>query len=211
MKLEAYSAAGEKKGTKAVSDALFAGKVNEDLMHRAVTFRLHNRRNPIAHTLTRGEVAKTTAKFFRQKGTGRARRGAVSTNLLRGGGVAHGPRNTRVFQRNMPKKERRAALLSALSVRGKSGDAIWLEMPEMKMPRTKDFLQILAKLPAAKKYLFVLGEKNENFEKSARNVPKIQILRAEFLNPLDILHAEKIVFVGDGIEKAEKIFSPPAK
>ncbi|NJP04004.1 50S ribosomal protein L4 [Candidatus Gracilibacteria bacterium] len=103
------------KGSIDVNDSIFSAKINPDLMHRAIVMRLANRRNPIAHTLTRGEVNKTTKKAFRQKGTGNARRGALSTSLLRGGGVCHGPRNDRNFTKAMPKKERRAALFSSLS------------------------------------------------------------------------------------------------
>ncbi len=99
MKIDLYDINGKKVGDASVDATIFGAKVNEDLMHRAVVMRAANARRPIAHTLTRGEVSYSTKKLFRQKGTGRARRGARSTNLLRGGGVTHGPRNDRNFQK----------------------------------------------------------------------------------------------------------------
>ena len=119
MKIALYDATGEKSGDVTLNKTLFESKINKDLMHRAVVMRLANRRNPIAHVQTRGEVRMTTKKAFRQKGTGNARRGALSTTLLRGGAASHGPRNERNFTKDMPKKERRAALYSALSAQAK--------------------------------------------------------------------------------------------
>ena len=206
MKAILFDATGAKKGDVTLNANIFEAKINPDLMHRAVVMRLANRRNPIAHTLTRGEVAATTKKAFRQKGTGNARRGALTTSLLRGGGVAHGPRNTRNFTKMMPKKERRAALFSSLSAQAKDSNIIALESFAAKAPKTKDFAALLAKLPEAKKYLFVIAERNEVFEKSAANLPNVQVILAPYLNPYDVLHAHKICFVADGLAKIEETF-----
>ena len=149
MKIDMYDATGAKKGQVTVTDELFKAKINEDLMHRAVVMRRANARRPIAHVKTRAEVAYSTKKLFRQKGTGNARRGARSTNLLRGGGVTHGPRNERNFSKSMPKKERRGALASALSVRAGEGSVYVLESFDAKAPKTKEFVVLQAKLPAA--------------------------------------------------------------
>ncbi len=206
MKFDLYAADGSKKGTVDGSSDLFERKINPDLMHRAVVMRLANRRNPIAHTLTRGDVNATTAKAFRQKGTGNARRGAKSTNLLRGGGVTHGPRNDRNFTKAMPKKERRAALFSSLSVRAQDKNVFALESFDAKVPKTAEFAKLLAKLPEAKKVLFVLPASNEIFEQSAANIPNVQVINANFLNPYDVLNSEKICFVGDSIQKNSETF-----
>lgn len=206
MKFDVYTATGEKKGSATGSASLFDAKVNPDLMHRAVLLRLANRRNPIAHTKTRGEIIATTKKAFKQKGTGNARRGALSTNLLRGGGVTHGPRNTRNFTKMMPKKERRAALFSSLSAKAKAGDMFAFAGFEAKAPSTKDFMAVLAKMPEAKKYLFVLPAKNEIFQKSSRNIPGVKTILAQYVNPFDILHADKVCFVGDSLSVIEKHF-----
>ncbi len=206
MKAILFDATGAKKGDVTLNANIFEAKVNPDLMHRAVVMRLANRRNPIAHTLTRGEVAATTKKAFRQKGTGNARRGALTTSLLRGGGVAHGPRNTRNFTKMMPKKERRAALFSSLSSQAQESNIFALESFAAKAPKTKDFAALLAKLPVAKKHLFVIAERDTVFEKSAANLPNVQVILAPYLNPYDVLNAHKICFVGKGLEKIEETF-----
>ena len=206
MKADLYTANGEKKGSVALNATIFKAKINPDLMHRAVVLRLANARNPIAHTLTRGEVSYSTRKMFRQKGTGNARRGARSTNILRGGGVTHGPRNTRNFSKMMPKKERRAALFSSLSVRAKDGNVLALEGFEAKTPKTKDFVTLFSKLPEGKKYLFVVPEKNEVFQKSCRNIPGIKVILASYINPYDVLLADKICFIKDAFPKIEETF-----
>ncbi len=206
MKIDLYDKAGAKKSSVTVSDVMFAAKINTDLMHRAVVMRLANRRNPIAHTLTRGEVSATTKKAFRQKGTGNARRGAKTTNLLRGGGVTHGPRNDRNFTKSMPKKERRLALFSSLTSMVEGKNIFALEFLDFKAPNTKQFVSLLSKLPEGKKYLFVLDEKNSSFEKSCANLQNVKTILANYLNPFDVLHAEKIAFVGNALQKTEETF-----
>lgn len=206
MKTTLFDATGAKKGDVTLNKDIFEAKINPDLMHRAVVMRLANRRNPIAHTLTRGEITATTKKAFRQKGTGNARRGAMSTNIVRGGGVTHGPRNDRNFTKAMPKKERRAALFSSLSAQAKDKNVYALESFAAKAPKTKDFAALLAKLPEAKKHLFVIAERDEVLQKSAANIPNVQVILASYLNPYDVLHANKVCFVGKGLEKIEETF-----
>ncbi len=206
MKIALYDASGAEKGSIDVNDAIFSAKINPDLMHRAVVMRLANRRNPIAHTLTRGEVNKTTKKAFRQKGTGNARRGALSTSLLRGGGVCHGPRNDRNFSKAMPKKERRAALFSSLSQKAGGKDVLALEAFAEKAPKTKAFAELLSKLPEAKKYLFVIAEKNDVIQKSAQNIPNVNVVLANYVNPYDVLHADKVCFLKDSLSTLETTF-----
>lgn len=206
MKVDLYSVAGQKKGSLELKKELFGAKVNQDLMHRSVVMRLANRRNPIAHTLTRGEIAATTKKAFRQKGTGNARRGALSTNLLRGGGVTHGPRNTRNFTKMMPKKERRAALFSSLTVKANDKKIFGLEGFEEKAPKTKSFVDLLGKLPEGKKYLFVLPARDDVFERSAQNLQNVKTIHANYLNPYDVIHAEQLCFVGDSLGVVENTF-----
>ena len=206
MKIDVYDANGKKKGTVELNKVLFEAKINPDLMHRAIVLRNANARRPIAHTLTRGEVSYSTRKLFRQKGTGNARRGARSTNILRGGGVTHGPRNIRNFKKRMPKKERRAALFSSLSVQAKNKNIFGLEALKGEVPKTKVFASLLEKLPQGKKYLFVLPSREEFFEKSARNIPGVKIIMASYLNPFDVLLADKICFVDTALDRIEEVF-----
>ncbi len=206
MKVDVYDASGNKKSSVELNKTMFEAKINPDLMHRAVVMRLANARRPIAHVKTRGEVKATTKKLFRQKGTGNARRGAKSAPSLRGGGMAHGPRNTVNYTKMMPKKERRAALFSSLSSKAKENAIFALAGHNFKEPKTKDFAALLRKLPEAKKYLFVIPEKDAAFEKSVSNIPFVKTILASYLNPYDVLHAEKICFLSDALNSLETTF-----
>ena len=206
MKIALYDATGKKSGDITLNKTLFEAKINPDLMHRAVVMRLANKRNPIAHVQTRGEVKMTTKKAFRQKGTGNARRGALSTTLLRGGAASHGPRNNRNFSKSMPKKERRAALYSALSAQARDKNIFALEEFAGKTPKTADFVKLLSNLPEAKKYLFVIPQKDEVFEKSAKNLPNVRVILVNYSNPYDLLWADKVCFLKESLSKLEDTF-----
>ncbi len=201
-----YDVNGKEAGKLKLPKAMFDAKINEDLMHRSVIMRLANARNPIAHTKTRGEIKATTKKAFRQKGTGNARRGAMSTNLLRGGGVTHGPRNTRNFTKQMPKKERRLALFSSLTVRAKENAICGLSGISTDKPNTKVAAGAIKNMPEAKRYLFVLEKGDTAAQKSLRNIPNTKTVWASYLNPYDVLLCDKICFVGDALSQAEKTF-----
>ncbi|NCP66988.1 50S ribosomal protein L4 [bacterium] len=206
MKIDLYAADGKKKGDIEVSGVMFDAKINEDLMHRAVVLRLANKRNPIAHTKTRGEVSYSTRKVQRQKGTGNARRGSRSTNLLRGGGVTHGPTNQVNFTKMMPKKERKAALYSALTAKAKASEVFALELPKIETPNTKSMAALLTKLPVDKKILFIVTPETEMFVKSVRNLPQVKTLRANYLNPYDLLIADKVCFLDSSLAVIESTF-----
>lgn len=206
MKVAIYNASGEESGSLELHERIFGAKVNKDLMHRAVVMRLANRRNPIAHVKTRAEVAATRKKMFRQKGSGNARRGNKTAPLLRGGGVAHGPRNNVNFSKQMPKKERRMALFSSLSAKKNEKDIFAFEGLDFAKPKTKDFVALLKKFPEAKKVLFVLPEKDRVFEKSCSNIPGVSHILVHYLNPYDVLKAEKICFLTDSFKKLEEVF-----
>src|SRR3989338_6184434 len=141
MNADLYSASGEKKGTVALPAALFDAPVNAGLMHQAVVMQMSNRRGPIAHTKSRGEIRGSTRKLYAQKGTGRARRGAVRSPLLRGGNKAFGPKKNANFRKEMPRKMRHAALCSCLSLKAREeGVFLGLEgYPET--VKTKEFVR----------------------------------------------------------------------
>ena len=206
MKIDLYAADGKKKGDITVKTEMFAANINVDLMHRAVLMRLANARTPIAHTKTRGEVACSTKKVQRQKGTGNARRGARSTNLLRGGGVTHGPRNDVNYSKMMPKKERRAALFSALSAKAKAKAVFALETPKLDKPSTKTLAALVSQLPQGKKLLFVVETGQDTFSQSARNLPGVNLVRADYLNPYDILMADQLCFLSTSLPVAESTY-----
>ncbi len=209
MNVDLYTSSGTKKGSLELPSSLFEAPINKGLMHLAIVRQQSNRRLAIAHVKHRGEIAGTTKKAFQQKGTGQARRGALRSPLLRGGGKSFGPRSEANFTKQMPKKMRRAALLSCLSQRAKDGVIIGLESFDASVPKTKELMSLLKKLPVAigRRILFVLPGAQKSFELSARNVPRVKTLYAQYLNPEDILLANSIIIVGNAATVAEGIFS----
>lgn len=199
---------GEKVGTVELPADIFEAKINRDLMHQALVRQLANARLGTHHTKTRSEVRRTTAKWYRQKGTGRARHGSRRAPIFVGGGVAHGPR-PRKYTKDMPRKMRRSALRSALSAKAGSGDIVLLDQITMSYPKTKEMAAALNRLAGDTTILLLLPERDENVEKSARNLPDVKILRANYLNIRDLLGFNKLViplaaldmingFLGDG-------------
>jgi large subunit ribosomal protein L4 len=208
MRVDLFTSAGTKKGTLELPEALFGGKINAGLMHLAVVRQQANRRRPIAHVKTRGEVRGSTRKLFQQKGTGRARRGPIRSPLLRGGGRAFGPRNERNFRKDMPKSMRRSALLSALAHAARMGKIVALEKYEGDA-KTKSVVTLLSKLPitSGRRVLVVLPCHEVSLERGARNVPRVKTLLAPYLNPEDLLGSHHIVFLVDAIKVAEDTFA----
>jgi len=206
MKIDLYTQAGQKKGTADASDAIFGTKINEELIRLAVIRQLANARQAGAHVKHRGEVRGGGRKPWRQKGTGRARFGSSRNPIWRSGGVAFGPRNTRNYTLNMPKKARRAALFSCLSQKAADKQVFALETYVAKEPKTKEFAQLVEKLPEGRSLLVVLGEKNEVLEKSARNLPNVKTILVNYLNPHDLLRFENIMFLEASLKKAEELF-----
>lgn len=207
MTIDVYTITGTKKGTATLPTELFEAPVNEGLMHQALVRQQNNRRHAIAHVKSRGEVRGSTAKLFRQKGTGRARRGSVRAPLLRGGGKAFGPRNKASYAKDMPRKMRRQALFSGLSLQAKNKSVVGLEgMPtEVK---TKKLSDMLSKMPVeiGRRILVVLPEVNVQMMLSLRNIPNVKVVTAQYLNVEDVLNAKYIVFHVDALKVAEDTF-----
>lgn len=211
MKIDVYSSTGAKTGTRELPVALFGARINAGLMHQAVVLQQSNRRSAIAHAKSRAEVRGSTKKVYQQKGTGRARRGPIRSPVLRGGGKAFGPKRDRNFTKLMPKAMRHVALVSCLSQQAKNGAILGLEnYPET--VKTKTFHGLLRKLPVeiGRRLLIVVPAKHEALALSSRNVPRVKVITAAYLNPEDVLTARSIVFVGDAIDRAAAVFSPAA-
>lgn len=208
MQIDLFSATGSKLKALDVPATLFESPVNWGLMHQAVVRQQSNRRQgSSAHVKTRGEVQGSTRKLFSQKHTGRARRGAVRSPLLRGGGKTFGPRNDRNFTKDMPQKMRHAALRSCLSMHAGKGNVIGLESYPDAI-KTKAFADLLKKLPIeqGRKVLVVTTSSHKSLALSAKNVPHVKTVTANYLNPEDILNARHLVFLVDAINEAEKLF-----
>lgn len=206
MKISLYSQNGSKTGDLEVSEKIFGQKVNQALVHRILLLQLSNKRHPIAHTLTKGEVRGGGKKPHKQKHTGWARQGSIRNPHWKGGGVAFGPRNVRNFQLRASKKERRKALFCALSSKYTDGHIAALESYNNEPHKTKIFAAMLKKLPFEKNILFVAPEKNEMFFRSSRNIQRVKTILVNYLNIADILNHHDVIFMKDALAKLEKVF-----
>lgn len=205
-----YTQDGKKTGEVELPAFLFDVKVNEQLVHLALQRQLANARVSGAHTLRRGEVSGSTRKLFRQKGTGQARRGDRRSPVLRGGGVAWGPRNSRNFKKDLPKKARRLALASVLTSKARENKILALENWNLEQPKTKIFTAFKKALPEHRT-LLVIHNRNENLIKSARNLPRVKTLLVNLLNVHDLTRFDQILFEKSALIEAEKNFKIKAK
>ena len=192
---------GEKVAERELADALFNVPPKSGVLHEVVTAQLASRRAGSASTKQRGEIRGSTRKLFRQKGTGRARRGDKKSPLLRGGGVAFGPK-PRSYAYKMPKKVRRLALKMALTSKFQDNELVVLDKFDLAQVKTKDFISIIQALKIDNA-LIVTDQKNETLELSSRNVPDIKVLRSEGLNVYDILKYKNLVLVEPAINDIE--------
>lgn len=206
MKIDLYQQSGEKKGTLEVSDKMFKAPINDELIRLALLRQMNNARQANAHSKTRGEVRGGGHKPWRQKGTGRARQGSTRSPIWPGGGIAFGPRNTRNYTQRMSKQSRRAALFSILSQKANADSIFALDQFVTEKPSTKSFAALLKKLPAHKSLLVILGAPDFGLEKSAGNIARVKLLKAEYLNPHDLLKYDKIMFLESAVKKAEELF-----
>lgn len=207
MTIDVFSATGSKIKTMELPEALFGSEVNWGLLHQAAVMQQANRRQSAAHVKTRGEVQGSTRKLYDQKHTGRARRGAVRSPLLRGGGKTFGPRNTMNHTKDMPKKMRHAAVRSALSAQAAKKSIIAIESYPDTI-KTKTLADLLKKLPVefGRNVLLVSPTAHASLQKSARNIDSVTTVRASYLNVEDILRSKHIVFLVDAFAEAEKVF-----
>jgi large subunit ribosomal protein L4 len=200
---DVFDIKGEKVGEVEIKDEVFNCDVKPYLMHDVVTMQLANRRRGTAATKTRKEVSGGGRKPFRQKGTGRARQGSSRSPLQPGGGTVFGP-HPRDYSYSVPKKVRRSALRSALSVRYTGSALKVLDKLELDAISTKNFNGIV-KTFSLTKPLFVIDKKNEMVEKSARNIPFVKILRVDGLNVYDIIRHEQLVLTLDALKRIEEV------
>jgi large subunit ribosomal protein L4 len=207
MTIDVYDSSGKKTGTIELPPALFEAPIRQGLMHLLLMRQQSNRRKHTVHVKSRGEVRGSTRKLYRQKGTGRARRGPIRSPLLRGGGKTFGPRKERSFWKNLPKTARHSALRSCLSYRARSGGIIALQ-GYGDDHHTKVFVALLQKLPLSigRRIVVVLPRRMEALERGARNVPRVKTLLASYLNPEDVLGAHTLIFLVDALKVAEEVF-----
>jgi len=195
---------GQTIGQVELRDDIFGITPHVPVMHQALVRQLANARLGTHKTKTRGEVSGGGRKPWRQKGTGRARHGSIRAPQWRGGGTVFGPR-PRSYRQKMPKKMRHLAYKSALSVKAKEGQIIVLDKLEMPEPKTKAMAALLDALAVDSSALILLPERNENVEKSARNLPGVKTLRAQYLNVRDLLGYDYLVMPLGALEVIESI------
>jgi large subunit ribosomal protein L4 len=184
-----------------LNDAIFNVPVKKSILHQVVTAQLAARRAGTASVKRRSDVRGSRHKLYRQKGTGRARKGDIKSPVLRGGGVVFGP-DFRDYAKKVPKKVRKLALKMALTCKVLEQQLVVVDRFELEEIKTKIFAGIVKGLDA-EKALIVTGEKNERLEMSSRNVPGVKVLQTQGLNVYDILKYPKLVLVQPAIEGIE--------
>ena len=195
MKVDVFNLKGEKTDSIDLPEEIFAAKVNVDLMHQAYQRQMANARLGTHNTKRRGEVRGGGAKPWKQKGTGRARRGSMINAQSVGGGRIHTPK-PRDYTQAMPQKMRRAALRSALTVVANDQKLVMVDSMEMKEVKSSDLSKALKALAGDKRALVLVpdkSEKSENLIKSGRNLADAKLLQANYLNIRDLLSFEKVI------------------
>ena len=204
MQVAVRNAAGENIGKVVLPDDVFGIEPNVPVMHQALVRQLANRRLGTHKTKTRSEVKRTKSKWYRQKGTGRARHGSRNAPIFVGGGVAHGPR-PRKYTQKMPRKMRRLALRSALSAKAAEDRIIVLDAIEFDGPKTRSMVDTLDNLSVDGSAVILLPERNENVELSAGNLPDVKTLRAHYLNVRDLLKYDYVIMSTGAVSVVEEI------
>ncbi len=205
MLVPVYNLAGEEVKQIEVSDTVFAVPFNEAVVHQVMVGQRANARQGTAATKTRGEVAGSSGKLFRQKGTGSARAGTRKSPLRRGGGVTFGP-HPRDYRQTIPKKMRRLALRCVLSAKAGDGELKILEGLNFEEPKTKKMAQVFTALKVNSSVLIVTAEPEENVIKSARNLPRTKTTPANILNVLDILSYKMLLMTETAVRKVEQLW-----
>lgn len=207
MKLTIYTIDGKSSEKKAeLNDSIFTFEPNETLIYEDVRRYLSNKRQGTASTKERSEVRGGGRKAYRQKGTGMARRGSIRSPLLKGGGTVFGPK-PRTYSVRMTKKMRQSARKSALSLKAQSDAITIVENFSFETPKTKSIQELLQALQLdGKKVLILTAETDQNVYKSARNIPKVDVLEAYKPNTYQILNADVLLIQEDGIKVLENSF-----
>ncbi|MES2436502.1 MAG: 50S ribosomal protein L4 [Patescibacteria group bacterium] len=204
MKTKIYNIKGEEKGDFTLPEDIFSTPWNADLVHQVVTSMMSNARNPIAHAKTRAEVRGGGKKPWQQKGLGRARHGSTRSPIWVGGGVAHGPRNDKNFDRKINRKMKAKALFAILSKKFKDNEILFVDSLELAAPKTTEALTVMKSLSGIKGYerltqkrtnaaFIALPGKSVATEKSFNNFGNVEVGDVRNLNPLHVLNYKFLV------------------
>jgi large subunit ribosomal protein L4 len=208
MKIDVVKLDSGKAGSVELNADIFGiADIRADLLHRCVKWQLSRRQAGTHKVKQRGEIARTTKKMYKQKGTGGARHGARSAPNFVGGGVAHGPR-VRSHATDLPKKVRALALRHALSAKAGGNQLIVLDEARLDAPKTRDLVALFEKLGLTNA-LIIDGETlDENFARAARNVPLIDVLPAQGLNVYDVLRRDTLVLTRAALDRINERLAP---
>ena len=204
-KVSVYNMEGKEVDTMELSDAVFGVEVNEHLVHMAVVQQLANNRQGTQKAKTRAEVSGGGRKPWRQKGTGNARQGSTRAPQWTGGGVVFAP-VPRDYSFKMNKKEKRAALKSALTSKVQGSNLIVVDELKFDEIKTKNFQNVMNNLNV-NKGLVVLAENDEKVVMSAKNIPAVQTTLTNTLNVYDVMKAGKVVLTKDAAKKIEEVYA----
>lgn len=204
METKIYNQKGSEAGKITLPGHVFGLSWNADLVHQVVTSMLSSARNPIAHTKTRGEVRGGGKKPWQQKGTGRARHGSSRSPLWVGGGVTHGPRNDKNYDRKVSKKMKAKALFTILSRKLKDGEVLFVDKFVFAEPKTSEAVVALRSLSGIKGFEQILSKKNnsayiavsakdKSIEKSFSNLSNVVVDELRNINPVDVLNYRYLV------------------
>ena len=200
-----YNMEGKEVGKMDLNDSVFGVEINEHLVHMAVVQQLANNRQGTQKAKTRGEVSGGGRKPWRQKGTGHARQGSIRAPQWKGGGVVFAP-VPRDYSFKMNKKEKRAALKSALTDKAQAGNLIVVDELKFDEIKTKKFAQVMTNLKATRKALVVLADNDQNVVLSARNLAEANTTLTNTLNVYDIVNARTLVLTKDAVAKIEEVY-----
>ncbi len=206
MQFPVMNAAGMEVSKVELPADVFEAKINMGLMHQAYVRQMANARQGSHKTLSRGEVRMTGAKWYRQKGTGRARHGAQSAPIFVGGGLAHGPK-PRDYSKKMPKKMRRGAIRSTLTALVRDDQLVLVDKLDMDVPKTKAMRQIIEALVGDQSALVVVTAEQKAVRKSVSNLARAHSILANYLNVRDLLKYDKVILSLDALEVIKSIWS----
>ena len=205
-KIDVYDMKGKKVSEVELNEAVFGIKPNEELVHAAVVNYLANQRQGTQSTKTRAEVRGGGKKPWRQKGTGRARQGSIRAPQWIKGGIALGPK-PRSYRYTINKKERQLAIKSLLSSKVIENQLTVVDKMSFDEIKTKNMISTLSNLKVEGKALIMLPEKNENVQKSARNIEGVKTTLVNTINVYDLLKYNKLIITLDAVKKLEEVYA----
>ena len=204
-KVSVLNMEGSEVGTIELSDAVFGVEVNENLVHQAVVSQLANKRQGTQKAKTRSEVSGGGRKPWRQKGTGHARQGSTRAPQWTGGGIVFAPK-PRDYSFKMNKKEKRIALLSALSSKVAESKIVVLDEFKLDEIKTKKFVEVMNNLKVENALVVLEGE-NKNVVLSGRNIPSVKVTATNEINTYDVLKYTTLVVTKAAVEKLEEVYA----